>query len=91
MKRSKGTLSTRTKRMRATEPLTVSRMVKSFELGAKVVINVTSYQKGVPGLRYNGRHGHVIERRGSSYVVQIVDGGQTKQVIAHPVHLTLTK
>ena len=47
MKRSKGTLSSRTKRMRADEPLTVARMVKSFEVGAKVVINVTSYIKKV--------------------------------------------
>ena len=45
MKRSKGTLSSRTKRMRADEPLTVARMVKSFEVGAKVVINVTSLSK----------------------------------------------
>ena len=91
MKRSKGTLSTRTKRLRSKEPLTVAKMVNSFDVGSKVVITNKSYQKGLPALRYNGKHGLIIEKRGSSYVVQINDGGKKKTLISHPVHLTLAR
>jgi large subunit ribosomal protein L21e len=37
--------------------------------------------------RFYGRVGTVSGRQGSCYKVQIMDGGKSKQLIVHPVHL----
>ena len=88
VKNSRGTLSGNTKRLRGRMDLTVSRQVKTFDVGAKVIINQRSTSRGQPHMRYKGRHGIVVERQGKCYVVEIQDGGTRKRLIASPIHLT---
>ena len=89
MKRSKGSMSTRTKRLKAKKILTVADRMRSFEVGSKVTINPVHLFTGLPALRYINRYGTVVEKRGSSYVVEIQDGGKKKHIIADPIHLKL--
>ena len=92
MKRSKGTLSTYTRRLKAERKLTANDFIKDFEEGERVVIDVQPYYKeGMPHPRYNGRVARVVEKRGSHYVVLIKDGSKEKKLISHPVHLKKLK
>lgn len=88
MKHSKGYLSTRTKKLSGKGRLKPSEFIKSFQLGDAVIINPKAYRGGLPHLRYLNRHGKITEKRGESYVVEIIDGNKKKKIIAHPVHLT---
>ena len=90
VRRSKGALSTRTKKLRLKEPVTVSKLVKSFSVGNKVIIDPKAYQRGIPALRYINRQGIIIEKRGECYVIEIRDGNKKKKLVSHPVHLQLS-
>ncbi len=91
MKRSRGFFSKATKRLKAKERLTATRLIKDFKQGEKVIIDInTSHQmhtQTIPSPRYRGRVGKIIEKRGSNYVVEIKDGGKLKKIISHPAHL----
>jgi len=89
VKRSKGTLSKKTKKLLGKTRAAVSQFVKNFEIGNRVIITPKAYQQGLPALRYKNKLGIVIEKRGASYVIEIRDGNSKKQLIAHPIHLTL--
>jgi large subunit ribosomal protein L21e len=66
----------------------INRFFKEFKIGEKVVIDIDSYsQQGVPFRRFQGLSGTIIEKRGKAYIVEIKDGGKTKQIIAKPEHL----
>ena len=91
VKRSKGMMSRKTKILKGKTRATVSEFVKSFEIGAKVTITPKAYHIGLPALRYTNKSGKVVEKRGGSYVVEIKDGNKRKEIIAHPIHLKLTK
>jgi large subunit ribosomal protein L21e len=80
-------MSSRTKRLRRRGALTVAQKIKSFKVGATVVIAPKPLFEGLPALRYINRRGTIIEKRGSSYVVEIKDGGKKKHLISHPVHI----
>ena len=91
MKRSKGTLSKRSRSFKKKKHgnLSATRLIKDFSEGDKVVIVPKPYftEGGIPHLRYRGRVGKVIEKRGNCYVVEIKDGGKHKKIISNPVHL----
>jgi len=87
VKNSKGTLSGNTRKLRGRLALTVSSRVKTFDIGAKVIISQIPLSKGQPHMRYRGRHGIVVEKQGKSYVVEIQDGGSRKKLVSSPVHL----
>jgi len=87
VKNSHGTLSGSTKRLRGKMGLTVSGQVKTFEVGTQVVLDQRSLSRGQPHMRYKGRHGMIIARRGKCYVIEVQDGGMKKQLIADPIHL----
>ena len=65
--------------------------IKEFKLGSIVLITPRPYQKGMPPMRYSYRHGKIMEKRGNSYMVELLDGKKKKQIIAHPIHLTTAK
>ncbi|MBR9689952.1 MAG: 50S ribosomal protein L21e [Candidatus Altiarchaeota archaeon] len=66
----------------------VNSMLKSFEIGDKVAIVIEpSVHTGMPYHRFHGRVGSVEKKRGASYLVRVKDGGKTKLLISHPVHL----
>jgi large subunit ribosomal protein L21e len=41
----------------------------------------------MPHPRFKGKTGRIIEKRGKSYIVQILDGNKAKKLIARPEHL----
>ena len=91
MRHSRGYLSTRTKKLDGKGRLRPSKFVKSFEIGEQVIIDPKCFRGGLPHLRYANRHGKIIEKRGDSYVVEILDGNKKKKIISHSVHLSKIK
>ena len=69
--------------------VSVAHMVRTFNVGDKVIIIPRAKFIGLPHLRYSNRHGVVTEKRGKSYLVKVGDMGSTKTVIVGPVHLKL--
>lgn len=66
----------------------ISRFVRQFNIGDKVVIDIeSSSDKGMPFRRFQGLSGKVIEKRGKAYLLEIKDGNKTKKIIANPEHL----
>lgn len=89
VKRSKGTLSGMTRKLRGKAEFTVAEEVRTFDVGDKVVLTPKSRTQGMPHPRYAGRHGIVTEKRGKAYVVRITDGNKMKELIAGSIHLKL--
>lgn len=89
VKRSKGALSKKTRKLKLRKQFTITDFVKKFAIGDRVSIAVKPYFRGMPNPRYNNRPGVITEQRGKSYVVKITDGNMKKDLIAHPIHLKL--
>ncbi|HIP74424.1 MAG TPA: 50S ribosomal protein L21e [Euryarchaeota archaeon] len=71
-----------------TPPVTVSRMLQSFSIGERVVVDIhPSVQDGRPHPRFNGRVGVVVGRQGEGYKVLIRDGNAEKTLVSLPIHL----
>jgi large subunit ribosomal protein L21e len=65
-----------------------AKLLKEFEVGDKVVIDVEpSVRRGMPHRRYQGKVGVVMGKRGEAYLVDIKIGGKTKHLIVLPAHL----
>ena len=66
----------------------VTRFLKTFEVGDKVIVRIESSEPhGMPHPRYQGRVCTVVAKVGRSYRVAFLDGGKRKELIAHPIHL----
>lgn len=87
VKQSRGTLSGKTRSLRGKSRTTVSRQVKEFKVGDKVILAPKANPDGMPHLRYRNRQGKIVEKRGRSYLVEIKDGNKKKKIIAGPIHL----
>lgn len=92
MKRSQGyRASTRQlfrKNPRKRGLLPLGRLLKKYELGDKVIIDIEpSIAKGQPHRRYHGKQGSIMEKRGRAYVVSIIDGSKPRKIISFPDHL----
>ncbi len=87
VKNSKGTISGNSRKLRGKTGLTVSKRMNTFSVGDGVVIDQKAVHKGQPHMRYRGRVGKILRRQGTSYVVEIRDGGMRKELIASPIHL----
>ena len=67
----------------------LGRLLHKYGDGEKVVVKLDpGTHKGMPHPRYHGRVGTVEERRGRAYVVRIVEGGKTRELMIRPEHLT---
>lgn len=87
VKRSRGSLSKSTKALKRKQKVTVSALVRLFDIGEKVILVPSHIVAGRIPRRYRGMHGMITEKRGRSYVVEIMDGGKAKQIITNPAHL----
>ena len=87
VKRSRGDLSSYTRRLKSKGKLGLTKLLKSFEVGDKVIVNQKPGHPGMPHPRYRGRHGVIVGKQGSAYRVQIKDGKSEKVLISKPVHL----
>ena len=87
--RSRGTF-TKEVRERGLPP--VSRFLREFEVGDRVIVRIeASDPHGQPHPRYQGRTCTVVAKSGGAYRVQFLDGGKLKELIATPIHLTPAK
>jgi len=68
--------------------LGISKLIKEFEVGSKVVIIPKGNFNNIPHPRYKGRIGVVTEKRGDAYVVVVHTSKSTKrQIIVPQMHL----
>ncbi len=66
----------------------ITKFLKEFEKNqAVVIVQEPASQRGMPHPRFKGKSGTIIEKRGKSYIVQILDGNKAKKLIARPEHL----
>jgi large subunit ribosomal protein L21e len=66
----------------------ITKFLKEFEKNqAVVIVQEPASQRGMPHPRFKGKSGIIIEKRGKSYIVQILDGNKAKKLIARPEHL----
>ena len=76
-------------RQRGLPPL--SRILRKYEPGEKVSIVIDpSVHKGQPHMRFHGKIGTILEKRGRAYVVSVNMGNSRKIIIARPEHLRST-
>ena len=89
VKASKGAFNRRTRKLRGKGIISVARHVQAFKVGDNVVISPKAIYRGLPHLRYSGKHGLIIEKRGRGYVVKVGDFKATKDIVVGAVHLKL--
>ena len=76
------------KKVRERGKVRIKAFLQEFKPNDKVIIDSdSSYHKGMPHRRFLGKHGKIIEKRGSSYIVEVRDGGKYKKIICAPIHL----
>ena len=87
MRRSHGFRS-RTRQKLKGGRFSIAEALQTFEENDKVRIIINpSIHSGMPHPRVQGRSGIVSGIRGRSYIVDVKDGGLTKQYICRPEHL----
>ncbi|UCE80426.1 MAG: 50S ribosomal protein L21e [Methanobacteriota archaeon] len=76
------------KRARERGLSTITRTFQKFDLGEKANVSLDpSIHKGQPHMRFHGRTGEVVGMQGNAYMLEVRDGGKTKQIIVKPEHL----
>jgi large subunit ribosomal protein L21e len=66
----------------------ITKFLQEFRVDQKVIIlQEPSSQRGMPHHRFKGLAGHIIGKRGKSYIVEILDGNKVKKLISRPEHL----
>lgn len=88
--RSNGFLVGRTRllaRHRKPSKLRVRDLVKSFSIGDTVVVLPNGNTSNAPHMRYRGRIGKVLEKRGSAYVIELHMMDSWKKLVIPAVHL----
>ncbi len=83
-----GTRHLLTKGVREKGKIRVSKLLREYEPGSRVVIKTDpAMQKGMPHRRFYGHTGTIILKRGRSYVVDVSQGDSMKRIIVRPEHL----
>jgi len=73
-------------RERGLSPIT--REFQRFEVGDRASVNLDpSVHKGQPHVRFHGRTGTIAGTQGRAFLLDINDGGKSKQLIVRPEHL----
>jgi large subunit ribosomal protein L21e len=68
--------------------LGLTKRIKSFDIGAKVVVLPKGNKRDIPHPRYKGKTGVVIEKRGGAYVVEVaVSKSMKRKLIVPQMHL----
>ena len=88
MTKSSGMRRKTRKKLRGDGGNLITKAMQRFTEGERVGIDIDSrVQKGMPHPRFQGLTGSVKGARGSSYMVEIKDGGKRKELIVRPEHL----
>ena len=76
------------KNVRERGKFSLTKFFQKFDQGQNVVLKAEpSYQKALYHARLHGKLGIVTGKRGRCYEVTIKDGGVSKMLIVHPIHL----
>ncbi len=76
------------KKPRERGKLSVTKLLRQFNIGDKVIVKIDSaVHKGMPHRRYHGKVGIVQKRRGRAYIVHVPIGKSIKEIIVRPEHL----
>ncbi len=68
--------------------VSLSRYFQEFNIGEKVFLKAEpAIQRGMFFIRFKGKAGEILKKRGSCYEIKIKDGKKIKTVISHPIHL----
>ncbi|HDP96852.1 MAG TPA: 50S ribosomal protein L21e [Euryarchaeota archaeon] len=84
-RRTRGIMSKKP-RERGLSPIT--RTFQQFKIGEKANIVIDpSFHRGQPHVRFHGKTGEIIGRRGHAYLLTVSEKGKEKVTIVHPEHL----
>lgn len=76
------------KNIRKKGKISITKYLQSFNPGDKVSLTVESgIQKGMYNRRFLSKVATINGKKGRCYEVRVIDGGKTKKLIVHPVHL----
>lgn len=80
---------TRSKFRRSAKHLTIAQLLRSFEVGTRVHIQLdSSVHSGLPDKRFVGLTGTITGKQGKNGVLVLINvGNALKQIIVHPAHL----
>jgi large subunit ribosomal protein L21e len=80
------------KRIRDKGKISLTKIFQKFDSGDSVaiVMELGAQSPGFPK-RMQGRTGRVVEKKGSAYVVEVMDYNMKKQFSIKPVHLKRIK
>jgi large subunit ribosomal protein L21e len=68
--------------------ISITKYMQTFSIGDSVQLKAEpAVQKGIYHLNFHGKLGVVFGKRGECYIVDMKDGGKTKKIIVHPIHL----
>jgi len=65
----------------------IRQRLQTFEEDDRVSIIINPAYQNIPHPRFDGRIGKVTRDQGRAYLVEIVDGGKTKEILVTPEHL----
>ncbi|MDE1823583.1 MAG: 50S ribosomal protein L21e [Candidatus Micrarchaeota archaeon] len=89
--RSHGLFVGRTRQLARHNPpsrLGISKLLKSFAIGSRVLIMPKGNFNNIPHPRYRGRVGTVVEKRGGAYVVEVHTSKSTiRKLVVPQMHL----
>ncbi len=88
-KKAKGKRAkTRAKLKKKTGKATVNELLRPFEAGSKVQINIRpEMHSGMPPAVYQGTYGVIEKRQGSAYIVNVRKGALEKKLTVTGIHL----
>jgi len=79
------------KKPRTKGKVTITRILKSFNIGDKVrILHEPAIHKGMPYPRFKNKVGTIKKKQGKAYLIELKDGKKTKKVISSAVHLNKT-
>lgn len=66
----------------------LTKLIKNFEIGARVIVLPKGNFSDIPHPRYKGSMGTVLEKRGGAYVVEVhTSKATTRKLIVPQIHL----
>ena len=68
--------------------ISLTKFFMPFKVGDTAILNAEpAIQWNLYHQRFHGKAGTVVAKRGDCYELEVKDGGKTKMLIVHPVHL----
>lgn len=88
-KKAKGQRTkTRDKLKRKGSRLSVNKILKEFNTGETVQVNInSSFHSGIPHRRYQGISGKVIGRQGNAFRIAVKEGNAPRTLVVTAAHL----